>query len=97
MGLKRWWRLLKNRKKLRYLFSYLTDPKISLIKKLWAIAPIAYLLLPTDLIPDFLLGPGFIDDILVFISLFGKVQHDLEQYILKHSPKNERESETQIK
>lgn len=97
MGLKRWWWLLKNRKRLRYLLSYLTDSKVSPIKKLWVLAPIVYLLLPTDLIPDFILGPGFIDDILVILALFGKVQRDLERYILKHSPKSEQESETQIK
>lgn len=97
MDLKRWWWLLKNRKKFRYLLSYLTDSKVSPIKKLWVLAPIVYLLLPTDLIPDFLLGPGFIDDILVFLALFGKVQRDLEQYILKHRLKNDQESETHTK
>ncbi|MGE5607014.1 MAG: YkvA family protein [Bacteroidota bacterium] len=60
------------------------------------LTPIVYLLLPTDLIPDFLLGPGFIDDILVFLALFGKVRRHLEQYILKHSPKNEKKPETHI-
>ncbi len=90
MSLKRWWWLLRNRKKLRYLLFYLTDPQVSLIKKLWILAPIVYLLLPADLIPDFLLGLGLIDDILVITFLFRKIQNDLERYILKHTQSHVR-------
>ncbi len=83
--MKRWWWLLQNRKKLRYLLVYITDPKVSPFKKLWVLAPFAYLLLPTDLIPDIFLGPGFIDDTLVILLFLGKIQRDLERYILRHS------------
>ncbi len=86
---------MKNRKKLRYLLSYLTDTKVSLIKKMWVLVPIVYLLLPTDLIPDFFIGPGFIDDIFVLLTFSRKVQRDLDQYIFKHSSKKEKESEIQ--
>lgn len=72
---------MKNRKKLRYLLAYITDPKVSLIKKLWVLAPLVYLLLPTDLIPDIFLGPGFIDDAIVILLLFGKILRDLNRYI----------------
>lgn len=95
MSLKRWWWLLRNRKKLRYLLFYLTDPHISFTKKLLVLTPVFYLLLPTDLIPDFLLGPGFIDDIIIIAFLFRKIRNDLERYILKHTQnhaRNERES-----
>lgn len=97
MNLKQWWRLLKNRRKIRYLFSFLTDPKVSLIKKIWVLAPISYLLLPTDLIPDFLIGPGFIDDILVILLFFGKIKRNLKHYILQNSPTNGERAETQNK
>lgn len=83
--LKRWWWLARNRKKLRFLMIYLTDSKVSIVKKLWVLAPLVYLLLPTDLIPDFLLGLGFMDDILVILLLFGKIQRDLKLYIMKHN------------
>ncbi len=43
--------------------------KISLKLILAGIAAIAYVLMPIDLIPDFLLGFGQIDDIMVVISL----------------------------
>lgn len=85
MWLKRWWWLARNRKKLRFLMIYLTDSKVSIVKKLWVLAPLVYLLLPTDLIPDFLLGLGFMDDILVILLLFGKIQRDLKLYIMKHN------------
>lgn len=90
MSWKPWWRFVKNRKKIRYLLFFLTDPKVSFVKKLWVLIPFVYLLLPTDLIPDFLIGPGFIDDILIILPFWRKLQRDLEQYIAKHSQKDDQ-------
>ena len=84
------WRLVKNRHKIRYLLFFLTDPKVSFVKKLWILIPFVYLLFPTDLIPDFIIGPGFIDDLLIILSFWKEVRRDLGQYIVKHSQKDDR-------
>lgn len=87
---------MKNRHKIRYLLFFLTDPKVSFLKKLWVLIPFIYLLLPTDLIPDFLIGPGFIDDILIILPFWRKIQRDLEQYIAKHSQKDGQTEKEQV-
>jgi uncharacterized membrane protein YkvA (DUF1232 family) len=46
----------------------------------WIIASLAYLILPTDLIPDFLPGIGFTDDAAVFILAFRQLSQELEHF-----------------
>jgi uncharacterized membrane protein YkvA (DUF1232 family) len=46
----------------------------------WIVAALAYLILPTDLIPDFLPGIGFTDDAAVFILAFRQLSQELEHY-----------------
>lgn len=46
----------------------------------WVIATLAYLILPTDLIPDFLPGIGFTDDAAVFILAFRQLSQELEHF-----------------
>jgi len=56
-----------------------TDPKTL---KLWLIlAAIVYLVLPYDLLPDFLGIPGRIDDVLVMASLAWFYRNHVQQYI----------------
>ncbi|MBR2064246.1 MAG: DUF1232 domain-containing protein [Bacteroidales bacterium] len=44
------------------LYNLLKSPNVHSKDKMLIIAPLAYFVLPTDLIPDFLLGMGYIDD-----------------------------------
>ena len=46
----------------------------------WIIASLAYLILPTDLIPDFLPGIGFTDDAAVFILAFRQLSQELDNF-----------------
>lgn len=46
----------------------------------WIVAALAYLILPTDLIPDFLPGIGFTDDAAVFILAFRQLSQELEHF-----------------
>ena len=46
----------------------------------WVIASLAYLILPTDLIPDFLPGIGFTDDAAVFILAFRQLSQELDHF-----------------
>jgi len=43
------------------------DPRISLISKVVPLGIVAYVLFPADLLPDFLLGLGQLDDLMVII------------------------------
>lgn len=44
------------------LFNLLKSPDVKSKDKMLIIAPLAYFILPTDLIPDFILGVGYVDD-----------------------------------
>ena len=46
----------------------------------WVVASLAYLILPTDLIPDFLPGIGFTDDAAVFILAFRQLSQELDHF-----------------
>ncbi|MFW6029627.1 MAG: YkvA family protein [Halanaerobiales bacterium] len=44
------------------------------------ISSLAYLILPTDLIPDFVIGFGFTDDAAVFIMVFKQLKSEIERF-----------------
>ena len=51
------------------LFSRLIkDPRVSASSKLIVAAILAYVILPTDLLPDFLIGVGQLDDLAVILG-----------------------------
>jgi uncharacterized membrane protein YkvA (DUF1232 family) len=51
------------------LFSRLVkDPRVSLSPKLLLVGILAYVILPTDILPDFLIGVGQLDDLAVILS-----------------------------
>jgi len=51
------------------LFSRLIkDPRVSASPKLIVAGILAYVILPTDLLPDFLIGVGQLDDLAVILS-----------------------------
>ena len=44
------------------LVNLLKSPQTAVKDKMFIIAPLAYFILPTDLIPDFIMGAGYVDD-----------------------------------
>jgi uncharacterized membrane protein YkvA (DUF1232 family) len=51
------------------LFSRLVkDPRVNLAPKLVVLGVLAYLVLPTDLVPDFIPGLGQADDVIVLLA-----------------------------
>tara|TARA_Y100001960_G_scaffold333891_1_gene441999 strand:- start:33834 stop:34940 length:1107 start_codon:yes stop_codon:yes gene_type:complete len=58
---------------------YREIPKKSILS---IIAAMLYFVIPTDLIPDFILGTGFLDDAAVLSYMFSIIKNDLEQYKL---------------
>lgn len=44
------------------LFNLMKSPQTTVQNKMFIVAPLAYFVLPTDLIPDFIVGMGYADD-----------------------------------
>lgn len=54
--------------------------KVSTQTIVYTIAAIIYFVTPTDFMPDFLLGLGFLDDIAVIRWVIGQIKDDLEGF-----------------
>ena len=69
LGWRRFFQLLWNLPSFfRLFFGLIKDERVALGPKLVIISTMAYLALPTDFIPDFLLGLGQLDDFVVLFS-----------------------------
>lgn len=51
----------------KLIFRLVSDDRVSLAPKLLLLAALAYVVLPTDLVPDFFLGAGQLDDLAVIL------------------------------
>lgn len=66
LGWSGFFRLLWHLPKFLKLFGRLAaDPRVSPVAKLVLVASAVYVILPTDLVPDFLIGVGQLDDLAV--------------------------------
>lgn len=70
---------IENFKTLLYM---LKDPNFNLSSGTWAAiaGAIAYVVCPVDLIPDFIPGLGFIDDVFVLTIVTNQVSHEIVRY-----------------
>ena len=74
------------RDELKVLFQLLKDYKngeyreISKTTILMIVSALIYLINPLDLVPDFILGIGFLDDLTVFGYLLKKIKTELDKY-----------------
>lgn len=66
--------------------------KVSKTSLLLIIGSLLYLLNPMDVVPDFLLGVGFLDDLAVFTYMIKKIRKELNKY-RKWKNKNISENE----
>lgn len=66
------------------IFKFLFDKKIPLREKWWIIIPVIYILSPVDLIPEPILGFGFIDDIVMLGYLLAVVMDKTKKYDSKN-------------
>lgn len=55
-----------------------TDPETPSTTKGVLLAALAYFVLPIDIVPDFLFGLGFTDDIAVLWAAFSAVRHNID-------------------
>jgi len=69
LGWRGFFRLLTHLPSFARLFSRLIqDPRVSASPKLIVAGILAYVILPTDLLPDFLIGVGQMDDLAVILG-----------------------------
>ncbi|WP_198153254.1 YkvA family protein [Thermotalea metallivorans] len=59
---------------------FLKDPQASLWKKLMVILGIVYVISPFDILPDPVLGLGFVDDAVLIAYMVSKIFDELEKY-----------------
>jgi uncharacterized membrane protein YkvA (DUF1232 family) len=69
LGWGRFFQLLVHLPSFLKLFSRLVkDPRVNLAPKLVVLGVLAYVVLPTDLVPDFIPGLGYADDVAVLVA-----------------------------
>lgn len=62
------------------ILKFLFDKRIPLKEKWWVILPIIYMLSPVDLIPEPILGFGFVDDLVMLGLLLSVVFDKTKKY-----------------
>jgi len=67
---------------LKVLFAMITDKEYKIDKKTYLIiaGAIAYAVLPTDVVPDFIPGVGFVDDAFVIGAVVNRLKEEIENY-----------------
>lgn len=65
------------------MIKLLVDKKVSSQVKTYILAAMAYLLSPIDIIPDFIPVAGFIDDLIVLVTIMNKIINTLDVQLLE--------------
>jgi uncharacterized membrane protein YkvA (DUF1232 family) len=76
--------------KISLIVKFLFDKKIPLKEKWWIIIPVIYILSPVDLIPEPILGFGFIDDLVMLVYLISVVMEKTKKYNEKNNVSEEK-------
>jgi uncharacterized membrane protein YkvA (DUF1232 family) len=69
------------------LFNLMRSPSTSVQDKMMIVAPLAYFILPTDLIPDYLVGAGYIDDGAAIMTCLQKVSTLITSELIEQTNK----------
>jgi uncharacterized membrane protein YkvA (DUF1232 family) len=68
-------------KNIKYFFEYIKDKKVPFFKKGLIFASLLYFILPTDIVPDFIIGLGWLDDATVAAFIWNAVRSEVGDYI----------------
>ncbi len=77
---------MRNIKYFRYFFDYMRDGDYPFYEKFFMLAALAYIVIPADIIPDFLLPVGLLDDSLMLggvVLLGGKILKGYFEHTVK--------------
>lgn len=68
-------------KNIKYFFEYVKDKKVPFFKKGLILVSLLYFILPTDIVPDFIIGLGWLDDAAVAAFIWNLVRSEIGDYI----------------
>lgn len=66
--------------KIRLLIKYIKDDRVSAYKKLLILGSLLYLIFPFDIVPDFMIGLGLLDDAAVILFVWNALKSELKEY-----------------
>lgn len=66
--------------KVRLVIQYLRDKDVSSVKKLLIVGSLLYLVSPVDIVPDYIIGLGILDDITVLSFIWLALRSELDDY-----------------
>ncbi|QXM05790.1 YkvA family protein [Crassaminicella indica] len=69
-------------KRIGALYQFIKDPNVAIYKKIIVILGLLYIISPIDIIPEAILGFGFIDDAVLMLYMISKISDQLDQYII---------------
>ncbi|MDF2841176.1 MAG: hypothetical protein K0Q99_1948 [Clostridia bacterium] len=72
-----------NVKDIKYFFQYIKDKEVPFFKKGLILVSFLYFVLPTDIVPDFILGLGWLDDAAVAAFIWNAVRSEIGDYVNK--------------
>lgn len=78
------------KKKFKTMFTMLQDRefKLSDSTKLMFMGALGYVIMPFDIVPDFVPVAGWIDDAAVIGAVWGAAKGDIQKFLFQHSNKN---------
>ncbi|MGE5678365.1 MAG: YkvA family protein [Pseudomonadota bacterium] len=72
--------------RIRLIIRYLRDKDVSIFKKLLIIGSMLYLISPVDIVPDYIIGLGILDDITVLSFIWLALKSELDDYNNRKGP-----------
>lgn len=75
--------IIKFFKRISVLYKYLLDKDVSIFKKIMVVSMLIYVFSPLDLVPEIVLGFGFIDDALLAVYIISLISSELDKYIVE--------------
>ncbi len=67
-------------KRIKLTIQYLKDKNVHFFKKLLIVVILLYLVFPVDIVPDFIIGLGILDDITVIAFIWLALKSELDEY-----------------
>lgn len=67
-------------KRIKLTIQYLKDKDVPFFKKFLIIGSLLYLVFPVDIVPDFIIGLGLLDDIAVLSFIWLALKSELDEY-----------------
>lgn len=68
-------------KNIKYFLAYMKDKEVHFFKKGLILVSLLYFILPTDIVPDFIIGLGWLDDAAVAAFIWNAVRTEVGGYI----------------